>query len=269
MIGEGSFLKFVGTAGARFVVIKQLRASGGIWISSGKTNLYLDPGPGALVRCLSSRPRLDPGKLQGILLSHKHLDHSGDVNVMIEAMSQGGSRKGGVLFAPHDAFGSGGVVFEYVVNYLERVEILRANQNYRLGGLSFSTGCAHIHPVETYGFNFQFPEAEVSFVTDTRFFDEIADTYTGQVMVINVVRYLPIETVDIDHLSIEDVRRIIERRRPRLTVLTHFGMTMIKAKPWEVAEMLERETGLRVIAARDGMRLDLADYLQSNEAHGR
>ena len=43
-----SFIKFLGTAGARFVVMKQLRASGGVWLSLGKTNLYIDPGPGAL-----------------------------------------------------------------------------------------------------------------------------------------------------------------------------------------------------------------------------
>lgn len=261
MKGEGSFLKFIGTAGARFVVTKQLRASGGMWISSGKVDLYLDPGPGALVRCVSSRPRLDPAKLHGILLSHKHLDHSGDVNIMIEAMSQGGSKRRGVLFAPHDALGRGGVVFEYMLDYLERVEILKANQTYHLGDLTFSTALAHIHPVETYGFNFQFPEAEVSFITDTRFFPEIAAIYTGHLMILNVVRFLPVEDATIDHLSVEDVRWIIERRRPRLTVLTHFGMTMIKAKPWKVAEKLEEETGLRVMAARDGMRLDLADFL--------
>lgn len=268
MKGEGSFLKFLGTAGARFVVIKQLRASGGVWISSGRSNLYLDPGPGALVRCLSSRPRLDPAKLDGILLSHKHLDHSGDVNVMIEAMSQGGFRRRGVLFAPHDVLGTGGVVFDYVLDYLERVEVLKANQTYHLGDMVFSTARAHLHPVETYGFNFQFPEGRVSFITDTRFFPEIEENYPGPLMVINVVRFLPVEKAGIDHLSVEDVRRIIERRRPRVTVLTHFGMTMIKAKPWKVAEKLERETGLRVIAARDGMRMDLADLFSSIDADG-
>ena len=257
--GEGSFLKFLGTAGARFVVTKQLRASGGIWISSGGTNLHLDPGPGALVRCLASRPRLDPTKLHAILLSHKHLDHSGDINIMIEALSEGGSRGRGVLLAPHDALGSDGVVLAYLKEYLERIETLKANHSYHIGDVTFSTASAHIHPVETYGFNFQFPEAMVSFVTDTRFFPEIAEMYAGDVMVINVVRFPPVPKTGIDHLSVDDVRRIIEKRRPRLTVLTHFGMTMIRAKPWEVAERLGEETGLRVMAARDGMRLDLAD----------
>ena len=79
-----SFIKFIGTAGARFVVMKKLRASGGVWLSVGKTNLHIDPGPGALVRCLKSKPKLEPSTLDGILLTRRHLDHSGDVNVMMD-----------------------------------------------------------------------------------------------------------------------------------------------------------------------------------------
>src|SRR5512136_656142 len=127
-----SFIKFLGTAGARFVVMRQLRASGGVWLSVGKTNLSIDPGPGALVRCLSSKPRLDPSTLDGILLTHKHLDHSGDVNAMIEAMTEGGFKKRGVLFAPEDALEEDPVVLKYLRNYVEKVIVLRENTEYRI-----------------------------------------------------------------------------------------------------------------------------------------
>jgi phosphoribosyl 1,2-cyclic phosphodiesterase len=74
-----------------------------------------------------------------------------------------------------------------------------------------------------------------------------------------VVRLKPIDDEPIDHLSIEDVKVIIKKAKPKLSILTHFGMTMIKAKPWVVAEELEKELGLRVIAASDGMKLDLEE----------
>jgi phosphoribosyl 1,2-cyclic phosphodiesterase len=258
-MSEGNFIKFLGTAGARFVVINQLRSSGGIWISVGGTNMYMDPGPGALVRCLSSRPKLNPLSLDGILLSHKHLDHSGDINVMIEAMTDGGFKKKGVLFAPRDALEDDPVVLRYVRDYVDEIKILRQHTEYELGNIRFSTAMRHIHSAETYGFNFSLPMGKMSFLTDTRFFPELSDGYPGEILIASVVRHKPVEDGHgIQHLASDDVRKVILKTKPRLTVLTHFGMTMIRAKPWDVAKRLEEETGLRVIAARDGMTLNLA-----------
>ena len=92
-----AFIKFLGTAGARFVMIEQLRSSGGLWVSYKDTNILIDPGPGSIVRCAVSRPKLNPLKLNGIILTHKHLDHSNDINVMIEAMTEGGFKKKGTV----------------------------------------------------------------------------------------------------------------------------------------------------------------------------
>jgi phosphoribosyl 1,2-cyclic phosphodiesterase len=254
-----SFIKFLGTAGARFVVLRQLRASGGIWLSIDKTNLYIDPGPGALVRCLSSKPRLDPGTLDGILLTHKHLDHSNDVNAMIEAMTEGGFKKRGVLFAPRDALEEDPVVLRYVRDYVTKVEILKENSEYQVGSIRFSTARRHLHRVETYGLNFKTLPHTISIITDTKFFPELPDLYRGEILVIHVVRLKPIGDEPIDHLSVDDVKAMVKKSKPKLTLLTHFGMTMVRAKPWVVAAELEKELGRRVIAASDGMKIDLKE----------
>ena len=47
--------------------------------------------------------------------------------------------------------------------------------------------------------------------------------------------------------------------RPKKAVLTHFGMTVWKAKPHTLAERLSQETGVEVVAARDGMVLELPE----------
>ena len=105
-------IKFLGTGGGRFVVSRQLRKSGGIWISIDDTNLILDPGPGSLVRILSSKPKLNPRNLDGIILSHRHLDHTNDVNIIIEAMTNGGFNKKGVLFTPKESLDDDPVVLK-------------------------------------------------------------------------------------------------------------------------------------------------------------
>jgi len=245
---------FLGTAGARFVVTKQLLASGGAWLNFGGVELLLDPGPGCLV--YSTKKKLDATRLKAIILSHKHIDHSGDINIMIEAMTEGGFKRRGVLFAPADAFSDGAVVFPYALDYPQKVEILKEGGRYVVGDVSFHTPVRHRHPVETYGFVFHTPRHTVAWITDTKYFDGLADYYHGELLVINVVMLEPKEGVD--HLTIPEAKKIVQEARPKAAVLTHFGMGIWRSKPWEIAQRLTEETGIKVIAARDGMKFELS-----------
>lgn len=251
-------IKFLGTAGARFVVAKQIRASGGIWVNIQGTNILIDPGPGSLVRCLSSRPKLDPTTLSAIILTHKHLDHSNDVNIVAEAMTEGGTKKRGKIFAPSDALNDDRVVFRYIEDYLEKVEVLKENTDYQVENIQFSTSLKHIHPVETYGLKFNFNNLKISFISDTRFFSDLIKLYNSEIIIINVVLK---ERREIDHLSLEDAEILISNIRPKLAIITHFGMNLIKEKPYIIAENMQKKTGIKIIAASDGMSINLEDYV--------
>jgi phosphoribosyl 1,2-cyclic phosphodiesterase len=248
-------IKFLGTAGARFVMIKQLRASGGIWISYKGTSVLIDPGPGAIVRCAASKPRLDPSKLDAIILTHRHLDHAGDINVMIEAMTEGGFKKRGVVFAPGDALGKDPVILKYALGFPEAIEVLKANTSYRIGGFRFKTSMKHVHPVETYGLKFTLNGVSVALLADTRYFPGLSRFYRTDVLIIAVVFYEP--RPGIDHLNLQDAEALIKAIRPKKAILTHFGMTMLKAKPHIQAQALTQKTGIEVAAAYDGMTIDL------------
>lgn len=261
---QGNWIKFLGTAGARVVVAKQLRASGGTWLHLQDTDLLLDPGPGSLVRALSSKPALDPSRLDAVILSHKHLDHSADINIMIEAMTEGGFKKRGALFVPQDALNEDSVVLNYLRGFPDRIEILEEGRRYQLGDLSFSTPLRHRHPAETYGLTFHLPEGDVSFITDTAFFPDLTPAYKhSQLLIINVVLHHPHQNPTVQHLCLDEAARLIEEIHPRATVLTHFGIGMLRSKPWEMASTLSQQTGVNVIAARDGMTLDLTELLTS------
>lgn len=249
------FIKFLGTAGARFVMIKQLRASGGIWISYKNTNVLIDPGPGSLVRCAASRPRLDAGKLDAVVLTHRHLDHANDVNVMIEAMTEGGFKKRGVLFCPKDALDEDPVVLNHTRVLVEKIETLEANQTYKVGDFEFQTSMRHLHPVLTYGLKFNINRASISLLTDTKYFDGLIDFYKTDILIISVVFLEP--RPQVEHLSFADVRTLIEAIKPKKAILTHFGMTMLKARPQELALGLSKDLGIEVAAAYDGMKVSL------------
>ncbi len=248
-------LTFLGTAGARVMVANQILASGGIWLELGGRELLLDPGPGTLVQ--ATKRKLRASKLDAIILSHRHLDHAADVNIMVEAMTEGGLRRKGALFAPGDALDEDPVVLHYLRPYLERIEILEQGKSYSVGDVSFRTPIRHRHPVETYGLIFETPKHTVCFIIDTRFFEDLSVHYKGDLLILNVVRLEP--GGPFDHLSAPEAGKIIRELKPRAAIITHFGMTMWRAKPWEVAKRLSEETGVRVIAARDGMRFELAE----------
>ncbi|MFC1710005.1 MBL fold metallo-hydrolase, partial [Candidatus Omnitrophota bacterium] len=247
------FIKFLGTAGARFVMIKQLRASGGIWIKAKGTNILIDPGPGSIVRCASSKPKLDPCKLDAIILTHRHLDHSNDVNVMIEAMTEGGFKKRGSLFLPQDAIEDDSIVLKHALGLVGSMEYLKEKTDYKVDGFSFTSGPRNLHSVETYGLKFNINNKSIFLIGDTAFYPQILDSYKSDILIINTVFYEPRPTVQ--HLCFNETKEIISQLRPKLTILTHFGMTMLRAKPHLLVEDLKQELGLEIVAAYDGMSL--------------
>jgi ribonuclease BN (tRNA processing enzyme) len=246
-------LTFLGTAGARFMVSRQLAASGGMWLNLGGTEILIDPGPGCIVQ--STKRKFNAEKLKAIILSHRHLDHSGDTNVMVEAMTDGGFKRHGLVFAPPDAFDKEPVLFSYLKRYLDGTVTLEAGKSYNIDNVSFSTPVKHLHPVDTYGLVFKSSEYNFAYIADTLYFTELQNYYQCDMLIINMVFTKPIPPVQ--HLAIADVQRILEETKPKTAILNHYGMGVWQAKPWLIAEDLTQKTGINVIAARDGMKFDL------------
>ncbi|TET82721.1 MBL fold metallo-hydrolase [candidate division TA06 bacterium] len=253
---------FLGTGGARFVVFQQIRASGGMWMELDGTTLLVDPGPGSLVKMRTKKEKLDPRNLDAIVLSHAHLDHSADLNVVIEAMTEGGFKKKGQVLLPRQAMEEPGLVLDYLREYVNGFQVMVEGGTYQVGNVELETPIKHIHGLETYGINFRLEDLTLSYVSDSRYFEKLAEVYNGDVLILNVVRAKP---SNLDHLCLDDAKAIISKVKPGLAVLTHFGMTVIKAKPWVLAEEMSRETGVKVVAARDGMILDLSEFTSKNK----
>ncbi len=69
-----------------------------------------------------------------------------------------------------------------------------------------------------------------SFIIDTLLYPEITKHYTADLVVMNVVRLRP-DDPQIFHPSMECARKMIAGMKPKAAVLTHFGMTVLNAKP--------------------------------------
>lgn len=243
-------LTFMGTAGARFMVAKQVAASGGLLIEDGATRISLDPGPGAIVQY--ARREIDLTALDAIVLSHRHLDHVGDVNVMIEAMTDGGFQHRGRVFCPSDALDDDPVILKYLRRFPEEIVRLEPETAYTVGGITFTTSARHVHQAETYGFRFG---DRLGWITDSRYYDGIAEQHRADVMLIHTVlmdchSHLP-------HLCVADAERIVRDAEPKVAYLTHYGMSVWRANPHDVAARISDRTGIDVRAAVDGLTIDV------------
>lgn len=250
-----SGITFLGTGGGRMVVLNQFRKSGGFWLKLGDVNILQDPGPGSLV--MVHRFKLVPRELDAIILSHRHIDHSNDVNVMIESMTGGGFQPHGKLIVPSDCLNSDPVVLEYVRPFVEIIEIKEGLRT-TLRNTEIEFPVRMMHPVETYGIIFKWNSKRLGYIPDTEYFQKLPETYKNiDYLIINVVRMK--NDTKIRHLNITSAKNLIQEIKPKLAILTHFGFQVLKASPEFQARLISEETGIRVIAAYDGMEYSFDD----------
>ena len=248
-----STLQFLGTAGGRVLVFRQLRASGGLWLESNGTNILIDPGPGSLIRCLEHE--LNPQKLSAIILTHKHLDHTADVNVMIEAISEGGLKPKGILLAPSDCYDEDPVILNYNRDYLNKTIRISDGSKFEINGITIEFPIKHDHGVETYGLKISTDKFKLSHIVDTKYFDELIPSYKDcNILMMNMVFSEPRPFL---HLSYDDIIKLITGIQPELAVVTHFGFRLWEAGIEKYVEKIIQKTGVETVAAIDGMKLDL------------
>lgn len=260
-----SRLTFLGTSGGRFACILQARATGGIYLQldrpgeEGQVRFHVDPGPGALVRMLACG--LDPLKTDAILVSHCHPDHYADAEILIEGMTHGGSSRVGALVASRSVIDGveefGPAISRYHSQKPRTVRALRPGESMELLGVGVrATPSSHSDPTSV-GFRFDTVQGVLGYVSDTALTDDVVEAHRGsRVLILPVTR--PLNARIPHHLDVGDAAAFCEKVRPELALLTHFGMRVIRDGPRLAAEEVQRRSGVRAVAAEDGMEVELA-----------
>lgn len=248
---------FLGTAGGRFAVITQKRASGGFILEMDGEMLHIDPGPGALVR--AKQYGIDLRKLTGVLCSHRHPDHYTDLEYVIESITSGKTKKRGVLVAAENVVKSDGdwpVVSKYHQNALERVEILKPGKKTEIGSIEIIGTETHHGEPDCIGFVFRGNEGTLGYTSDGEYFPGMEKYFKDvDYLIVNVLR--PRTESWPEHMNSKQAVKFLEKVKPKLAVLNAFGMLMIKAGPEKEGKWIEKRSGVETLAAKDGMVVDL------------
>ncbi|MCQ2738499.1 MAG: MBL fold metallo-hydrolase [archaeon] len=252
-------IKFLGTGGGRFASISQKRMTGGFRIDNfdGK-NYHVDPGPGALVRTYQFG--LNPADLDGIFVSHSHTDHYNDAEILIEAMTKGMTKNNGIIMGSQsvfEGFESWGPAISKYHRANSKNLILTANKSKKFPFLTIK-GTKTMHGDPTcVGFQIENKNGfKISYTSDTKYFDTLHKYHKGaDILIASVLRHGS-KSIS-GHMCSDNFAKLIQEVNPKLAIMTHFGFKMLAANPIEEAKRIYKDTGVRTLAAFDGMLVNV------------
>ena len=257
-------LHFLGTGGGRHTMCTQKRRTAGIRLEHGRTQVHIDPGPGALVHSIYAG--LTPMRLDGVVVTHCHPDHYTDAEVLVEAMTGGTTRRHGVLAAARSVLkGSGEDLDPSVSRYHQqlagRVEELVPGSRFEIGRISFEALKAIHGDGDAICIRLEAPGVgKLGYTSDTEAYPGLGEALRGCRMLVLGTMW-PRGSPLVGHLCTDDALRLIEEAKPRCVVTTHFGIRLLNADPIKEAAWLEKSSGIPVIAAVDGMTVTLGDAI--------
>ena len=246
--GNGSLL-FLGSGGGRGALIGGLRRTGGLLLRHRGSSLVLDPGLGTMASLHEAG--VDLRSLDGVVLSHFHLDHVAEANVLIEGMTLAAAPRG-LLAAPAQALeGEGRVIYRYRRPHLSRLVTLAEGEPFHVGSIEVVPAVAYSHHnAATFRFRFRMGKASVAFFGDGASLAGARRLAGADLAVLNCL--LPIPVPGIDHLDPGRAAEILLLARPRRAYLTHFSASAIsRGLTEEMAAKVQADTGVPCLAATD------------------
>ncbi len=255
-------LVFLGTGGGRFTLATQKRRTGGFLIKEGKVKIHVDPGPGALVNAWEARE--NPMRTTHLFVSHAHTDHYVDAPAIIEAMTNGTRDHRGVLVGSEWLLKGGDGDYPGIMRYhqemVARVEVSRPGKKLDFDGFDVLPTETRHEETSCTGFVFEFPKLRVGYTADGAYYPGMEDYFQDvDVLILNTIapdmHSIPIL------MTLADGMKLVDAVKPKLAIIQHFGLRALRYGPERMASEIAERTGVRAIAARDFMKMDLSKEL--------
>lgn len=252
---EKTQIIFLGSGGGRKITASQARATGGFVIQVGKEQIHIDPGVGSVVRAVQFG--IDTRNATIILVSHFHIDHSNDVNALIDAITFGGKEKKGILIT--SGFGEKENLSNFHKNAVKDHVVLKPKEKSEIGNVIVKATETKGHGDYTIGYKVFTPNFVLGYTSDTSFFPRLIDEFNGcDILVVNTIK--PKGQKLEGHMNSDDAAKLIKGVKPKLAILQHFGRSMLEANPVYEARNVQKQSGVQIIAAQDGLVVDASSY---------
>ena len=106
------------------------------------------------------------------------------------------------------------------------------------------------------GFQIDYNGFKLSYTSDTGYFDELPEYHEGaDILIASVLR--PGNKSIHGHMCSRNFIDLINKVQPKVAVMTHLGLKMISSNPVTEAKKISKATGIKVIAAFDGLSFNV------------
>jgi ribonuclease BN (tRNA processing enzyme) len=260
----------LGSGGGRHHIRTQHRATGGFLYKFKGIQAHIDPGPGAIVRI--NQYNEDPAKTELFITTHAHVDHYNDLSAIIESSREVlhdknyNYHKKGTLITSASVLN---IISEYHLNMLEQVVIFQPGQILHYKEVDIhGTKVVHTPNSEGFGVKFVLDDYSLAYTSDTMVFDDFSEQFSGtNILIINLLR--PNSITCRRHLCTDEVIPFLNKIDPPLDslIITHFGSMMDGPRstqnfvPSQVIKLQEKTNINKVIAAEDGLKIEIEDLL--------
>ena len=249
-------IHFLGTGGGGVMMSRQKCTTAGFWANIEGVDLYFDPGPSAIYKIRQAE--LVPDDLKGIFVSHKHLDHCSDLNVLIEAVHYHVTR-GGWDYQDYQVFCPKEVVKQYIVDWHKKmpkkiVEV-KPEKKYKLEHLEIKTTKNLIEKpyykehLEQFGYYVKGKEYSFAYIPETFYKVDLFKKAKDEIVILNAMA--PTEKYQ------SQLVKTIKCLSPKLVILQHWISRAYDYGPKKYAKDLQKATGVKVVAVTDGDVFDL------------
>lgn len=261
---------FLGTAGDSFVLSKQERTAGGFVIQTQQSQILVNPGPGAFVN--AARTNINIAKTTAIIVTDNTLLHAHDTNAIIDVLTLGSFDQKGLLLAAKSALQQTEeiqqtkesqqiqplIAIKYQ-NAVERTIMIQENTKVACNDVQIETVKIKNKDPDAVGLKITTNSFSLGYANKTKYTAKLKDAFQDvEILILE----LPLKTANPkeEGLSIEEVEKLVEEIKPQVTVLTGFGISIIKEDILEITRSINRKTNCQIIAAKDGFSFDPTSY---------
>ena len=252
---------FLGTAGDPITAGKQLLSSGGLVVQVDESQFIIDPGQGTITRAHQYGVNLRD--TTGVIVCNNQLLHCNDANAVIDAMTLGGIDKFGILLANRSTLVGSEDLRPYITeqhkSLVERAILLEPDKRVGINEVNITATKTKSLDESAIGLRMVTSQFHLGYTGDTNYTSSIAEQYRGvDLLIINVPNCS--DQNNQGQLNTDDVIKLIKHAKPKLAILTHFGIKLLKSDILEETRKVQRETKIQTIAAKDGMVINPISY---------